>query len=500
MADTTKPTTKIEITTPDTDATPNPAKIHSRKIDKSWWAMILTACIIAAICTIIYSHSNSQPTDTTGYIDIDNGDENTNWDRYATTDIHLSESLTISQSGVYHITGNLSDGNIVVDSGVNGEVKLILDNISIVNTSGPALACISGDELLIELVGDNSLADGSTYATNIDPDITGAIYSKADLSFRGDGSLTVNASYQDAIVGKDDVKFSGGIYTISAADDGIRGKDSVYIAGGSFSITSTSDGIKSTNDTDADKGFVLIEDGDIAIASGDDAIHAETLLTVRGGNINITKSYEGLEAPQIAISGGNMSIVSSDDGINAGGNTDTTASPQSPFGVDENCKIDIGGGNIYINASGDGIDSNGYVYFSGGKVVVDGPTTNGNGALDSGGGIMFNGGEVIAVGSSGMAESMSNSSNACSVSIYFPTAQSANTKIEIKDTAGDVVAAHTSAKTFSSVVIGSYKFTLGETYSIYINGTKYQDFTISSNVTTIGNSPQSPGMPPQGNR
>lgn len=495
MADTDKPI-KIEITTPDADATPNPAKKSIHKLDKSWWAMIITACIVAAFCTIIYSRNSNQPTDTTGYIDIDNGDENTNWDRYANTDIQLAESLTISQSGVYHITGSLSDGNITIDSGASGEVKLILDNVSIANSSGPAISCISGDELLIELVGQNTLADGATYSADLDEDIKGAIYSKSDLSFRGDGSLTVAANYQDAIVGKDDIKFSSGAYNISAVDDGIRGKDSVYIVGGVFNVNADQDAIKSTNDTDVDKGFILIEDGDIAISAGDDAIHAETFLTIRGGKINIAKSYEGLEAPQIAIIDGDISISASDDGINAGSSSEsTTANTRNPFSTDENCKIDISGGNIYINASGDGIDSNGYVYFNGGKVVVDGPTTNGNGALDSGGGIMFNGGEVIAVGASGMAESMSNSSNAYSVSIYFSTTQSANTKIEIKDAAGNTISAHTSTKTFGNFTLGSDKLNLGETYSIYINGTEYQNFTVSGITTIVGNYGQNPGMP-----
>lgn len=37
------------------------------------------------------------------------------------------------------------------------------------------------------------------------------------------------------------------------------------------------------------------------------------------GTIEITKSYEGLEALSIEISGGNIKLAASDDGLNAAG-------------------------------------------------------------------------------------------------------------------------------------------------------------------------------------
>lgn len=46
---------------------------------------------------------------------------------------------------------------------------------------------------------------------------------------------------------------------------------------------------------------------------------------------------------------------------------------------------------------------------------------------------------------------------------------------------------HTSAKTFNHLAAGSTKFTLGETYSIYLNGELYETFTISDITTVIGN-------------
>ena len=484
-----------------TDATPRvePKKTSEHQFDKKWLlaGLLIIIVLVAAVVTNL-NYGNNTSTNT-GSLDIDNGDAKINWDRYTTTDITLSESLTIANSGVYHLTGSLEDGSILINVGDKGEVKLILDNVSIKNSTGPAISCISGDDLVIELVGENYLADGTKYSADLDEDIKSTIYSKADLTFEGDGELTVTANYQDTIVSKDDLKFNSGTYHITATDDGIRGKDSVYIVGGTFDIVTKGDGIKSTNETDAGKGFVLIENGNITIAAGDDGIHAINLLTIQNGTVNITKSYEGLEAKKIIINNGAISVAASDDGINAGGGSDNTSN--NPMAGDANCELAFNGGNVYVNSSGDGVDSNGYIYFNGGKVVIDGPTNNGNGALDSGLGIVMNGGEVVSVGSSGMAETLGSTSSVYNLSVYFATQQAAGTKIEIKNSDDETILEHTSAKAFSHLSAGSAYFKAGEAYALYLNGEKYQTFTINDITTVIGNSnSNNMMMPPGGNR
>ena len=484
-----------------TDATPRveSKKTSERQFDKKWLlaGLLIIIVLVAAVVTNL-NYGNNTSTNT-GSLDIDNGDAKINWDRYTTTDIALSENLTITNSGVYHLTGSLEDGSILINVGDKGEVKLILDNVSIKNSAGPAVSCISGDDLVVELVGENYLADGTKYSADLDEDIKSTIYSKADLTFEGSGELTVTANYQDAVVSKDDLKFNSGTYHITAADDGIRGKDSVYIVDGTFDITAKGDGIKSTNETDAGKGFVLIENGNITIAAGDDGIHAINLLTVQNGILNITKSYEGLEAQKIIINNGEISVTASDDGINAGGGSDNNSN--NPMAGDANCELTFNGGNVYVNASGDGVDSNGYIYFNGGKVVIDGPTNNGNGSLDSGLGIIMNGGEVISVGSSGMAETLGSTSSIYNISVYFTLQQAAGTKIEIKNSNDETILEHTSAKAFSHLSAGSAYFKSGETYALYLNGEKYQTFAIE-NITTIIGNPNSNNMmmPPSSNR
>ena len=521
--------------------------VRRRSFSLVFVGLILIVLLVVAI-VLNDNHTNNSGTKVEGTISADNGDQKINWERYPTTGIELSESLNITTSGTYHLTGTLSDGLISVKVSDNdGVVRLILDNVTIKNSSGPAIVCYSGDDLVIELIGENTIEDSAKYSSDFDEDVKSVIYSKADLTIGGDGILNLAANHQDGIVSKDDLKFNGGTYSIKSADDGIRGKDSVYIVAGTFNIDAAGDAIKSTNETTAGKGFVLIEDGvfnltsinkgikainsvliydgdfnivsrddaihsnnyigiiggNFSINSGDDGIHADRQLIIDGGKISIERSYEGLEAQAITINDGEISIKSSDDGINAGGGVDSSSINRvgaNPFDSNEECILTINGGDIYINASGDGIDSNGYLYFNGGYVVVDGPTNNGNGALDAGISIVMNGGEVVAVGASGMAESLGNTSTVYNVDVYFSSNQSAGTKIEIKNSNNETIVNHTSAKSFSHLATGTSEFELGGTYTIYLNGVKYQTFTISNITTTIGNNNQNQNMMPGGNR
>lgn len=527
-----------------TNANNNPSQLPESKRNRSnrifqrldLRVVAVIVLVIASFAVAFYYNEQKQSDNISSFangLDIDNGDLKINWSRYQTTDIQLSEPIIITQSGTYYITGFLYNGGITIDAGI-GEVKIILDNTIIDNPTGPAIYCKNAEDLVIELVGNNSLTDGESYAEGYDEDVTGVIYSKADLAFQGDGSITVNTNYQDAIVGKDDIVFRSGTYTLNSKDDAIRGKDSVYVTSGTFMLNATSDAIKTTNELDQGKGFIYIENGNFTISStegkgleatntiiihdgsltinsfddaihsnnyigiaggstsitsNDDGIHADNKISIEGGDISIIKSYEGIEARIITINNGDISIMSSDDGLNAGGGNDGSAIGYDRQGLsktDANCTITINGGKTYINASGDGVDSNGSVNFNGGTTIVDGPTNNGNGALDSGTNITMSGGTVIAIGASGMANSLGSHSSTYNINVFLDTIKPAGTKISIQDSAGNSVITHTSAKSFSHIAVGADSFKLGDTYSISLNDEKYQTFTISDITTNIG--------------
>lgn len=458
-----------------------------QSLDLRWLLLIPVLVSLVLVGAWINNNLGNAPTATPS-LSIDNNDLEINWSNYSVYNLELEGALKITKSGTYYISGSLENAGITVDAH-NAFVKIVLKDVNITNPNGPAVSCVDGDYLVIESVGKNYLEDGKNYSKNLDIGINGAIYSKANLVFQGNGSLKVVSNYQDGIISKDNLTFRSGTYNIESADDAIRGKDSVRFVGGSFTIKSVADAIKSTNETDQAKGFIYIENGEFVISSGDDGIHAENQIIIEDGDIDIAKSYEGIEAPNITINNGDIKVKATDDGVNAGrGSSESnTPRPGGMMDADENCILTINGGNIYVNAAGDGIDSNGYVYINGGRLVVDGPTNNGNGALDSGLGFIMNGGTAMAVGSNGMAETFGEKSTIYNISVNLKEAAEPDTKIIIVDEDDNIILEHTSVKAFTNIAAASPDFVLGKEYTIYLNNNKYESFTIGGITTRVGN-------------
>lgn len=247
---------------------------------------------------------------------------------------------------------------------------------------------------------------------------------------------------------------------------------------------------------EADKVFVTLADGTenilsnggtFTVASGDDAFHGEETLTVTAGTIDITESYEGLEALDIRVEGGDITLVASDDGLNAAGGTDssgTTGGRDGRFGGGPggngggtggngggmssswDGSIVISGGSLQINASGDGIDANGSVTISGGYTVVTGPTQGDTATLDYDVSAVITGGTFIGTGASGMAQTFSDSEQGV-VSVSTGS-QSAGTAVTLADQEGNTLITCTPEESFQVVILSSPDLVSGETYTITI--------------------------------
>ena len=113
---------------------------------------LIALILIAVGGTFVINLISSSPEKTlTRGLDIDVGDTEVLWDRYEKFDVELSGDLEIKKSGVYHLTGTVNDGMITVDVGdYRGNVKLILDNVSINHEDGPAIYVKSADDIVIE--------------------------------------------------------------------------------------------------------------------------------------------------------------------------------------------------------------------------------------------------------------------------------------------------------------------------------------------------------------
>lgn len=397
--------------------------------------------------------------------------------------------VTIKAAGVYVLSGTLTDGTIVVDAGDDDKVQLVLDGVSIMAADYAAIYAKNADKVFVTLAegAGNSLTVSGDYVQTDDNNVDAVIFAKCDLTLNGTGSLTVKDNTGHGIVSKDDLVVTGGTYTIYSQDHCLNGKDSVRIADGTFNLSCDEDGIHAGNDDQQD-GYVYIEGGDINISVGDDAIHAEGLLIITGGDIDVSKSCEGVEGDKILVTGGDIDVISSDDGFNAAGGSSGSGDNHDGFGggpgmdgvdmdADSDAYILITGGTININADGDGIDSNGCIGITGGSVYVLGSSDNGNGAMDYGICAAITGGEIVAVGGSGMAQGFGDESTQCSALVNFDEWVDAGETITLTDSDGKEVLSYRVDKKFNSVVISTSDMKQGDNYTLTV-GDQSSTFTL----------------------
>ncbi len=208
------------------------------------------------------------------------------------TGVQIKDSLiTISEPGTYTVEGELTDGQLVVNTSAKGTVNLVLNGVSITNNSSAAIYIAQAQEAVISLVDEtqNTLNDAKKYQFAEGEDEPKAcLFSKDDLVICGNGKLTVNGNYNNAIQSKDTLTLENGNYQITAENNGVVGKDDVTIGNGTYSITAQNDAIKSTNDTDAALGTVTILGGTFQLDTGGDGVQAQTVLTIYDGNFTIT--------------------------------------------------------------------------------------------------------------------------------------------------------------------------------------------------------------------
>lgn len=363
-------------------------------------------------------------------------------------------TVTITEEGVYVVTGTLKDGQIVVNVSDTEKVQIVLAEAQITNETGAAVYVKQADKVFLTLAEgtQNTLTNGGTYAAIDENDIDAVIFSKEDLTVNGSGSLTVTAKSGHGIVSKDDLKITGGTVSITAQSKGLSANDSVRITGETqISISSGTDGIHVENAEDAESGYLYIQSGTIRITSAADGIDAGSYITIEDAEITIqagggyrdaSESGKGIKADgAILIYGGTYTLDTSDDALHSNGDLyiadgtftittgddavhadssitvagGTLAVPVSHEGI-EGLTIDILGGTVDITADDDGInaaggndqsgytgmfgqdafaqDSDSYLRIAGGTVTVD---SQGDG-LDANGSLYITGGTVTVYG------------------------------------------------------------------------------------------------------
>ncbi|NLO85241.1 MAG: carbohydrate-binding domain-containing protein [Clostridiales bacterium] len=304
----------------------------------------------------------------------------------ATPIVLSGESVEITQAGTYVLSGEIADGGIRVVLAKKGEVRLLLNGVTVNNEMSAALYTENCKKVIISLAEGtvNTLSQG---ANAVDETAEAAIYSRDDLSINGTGTLFVEGNAKDGINSRDSLEIYGGQITVTAQDDALVGKDEVIISGGTLLLTAVDgDGIKSTNDEDEDRGLVMLSGGDISISTGagsasSDAKSSQTsggwgnpFALMSDSETDDTSSTKGVKATQrIVLSGATLTVDSDDDAVHCNGDIEmsggTVTLSSGDDGMHADNAITISGGDLKITLSYEGIEGTD-ITISGGNIDV----------------------------------------------------------------------------------------------------------------------------------
>lgn len=417
------------------------------------------------------------------------------------------DSTMIVYGGIIHIelSGDQSKG---LKSGQT--MTLRGGNIQI-NTSGDAVleaaetgydpsyctAIKSNDTIIIEetfivisstgIAGKGISSDGPVIMHNGTLDISA--YGDGDTYTNTDGE--VDSYHSSCLTADKEITITNGTLTLYNSGSGGRGIScdgdlligdsdnsptlSVTTTGAAIPLTETTNrppgpGPGDTGEADEAKtiksdGSIFIHNGELTVSSADDGIKSDVEIEIKNAHINIVKSVEGIESPEINVSSSDVSIVASDDGFN------------STYGFggegDDGSLLNIESGLINVNVSnGDGLDSNGDITITGGTITVHGPQSAPEVGMDYNGSCNMSGGLLIISGTnSNMTQATSSTSEYNCLKATTYTSVAANTLFHIEDADGNDIVTFAPARSYYSIIFSSEKLIDGETYSIYTGGT-----------------------------
>ena len=250
---------------------------------------------------------------------------------------------TITSAGTYTASG-LLEGQIVVDAGENDEVVIELSDATINNGSDSPIKIVSAGTVDVSAKKgtENVINDTrSTKTTDDENQGEGAIYAVCDLKIKGNGTLVVNATYNNGIHTTKDLTIQNLSLKVTAYDNALKGNDSISVTSGNVvAISTNGDGVKTEN-TDVSKNGVTR--GDITVSGGTVAVYAAGDGFQAAHNFEMTAGEEGT-TPTVTVYTGSYS-----------GYTASSASTTSYKGVKVQNELNIKDGTITLQTYDDGL-------------------------------------------------------------------------------------------------------------------------------------------------
>ena len=225
------------------------------------------------------------------------------------------QTLTITQTGTYVLTGSGKNIKLVVEAADTDQVHLVFQNLTL-EGEGTLLQINKAQEVVISLAEGSQNALTESQASD-DEEVKATIHSQVPLTLNGTGNLTLTALTKNALEVEDDLKVLGGTYTVKAANHGFKAEGALAIEAATLTIEAGKDGLHAEHDETTERANISLNPTQLSIAAIEDGVDAGNELTIKGGTITVSQSEEGLEARVIRQLGGDVTIKSSDDGVNA---------------------------------------------------------------------------------------------------------------------------------------------------------------------------------------
>ena len=206
------------------------------------------------------------------------------------------------------------------------------------------------------------------------------------------------------------IALAGDTITLDGAGAKVDGSVVTITSASTYSTSGTLDDGQILVDTQDEETVYLILDGVEITCSTSAPItvsNAEkTVITLAEGSENTVTDGDSYVLADVESDEPNAAVFSKDD-LTINGSGSLTVKANYNNGIASKDDLTITGGTITVEAGGDGLDRNGSIERTGGTVIVNGPTNDGNGPLDYPGTFNISGGFLVAVGSSGMAQAPS---------------------------------------------------------------------------------------------
>ena len=265
-------------------------------------AVIMIICAFALSACNPANSGDSSDDGATADVDFNEGDKKivTNykvelvsgtdktWAEYTEDGETVLIFSSLTADSVYKITGSVA-GCVVLDGGDEHKIELELSGFTVSSEKNCPISALSGDKVTLTAKKGtkNFVYDRRGDVSTVSGQKSVAIFSETDLTFGGQGTLTVVSDANGGVHTKDDLEIKKLVLNVKSSDCALKGNDSVTVTSGALTLVSTKgDGIKTSSSDVSSKGkqrgTIIFAGGTTDVYSAGDGIDAAYDVNVSG--------------------------------------------------------------------------------------------------------------------------------------------------------------------------------------------------------------------------